>query len=298
MSTFVGSKDTKAVMVGTKEVSAVYVGAQQIWPDGPPPIPEVLEMSIQLIGGGGGTYPSNPNGYAEGGGGGGGFRQEINIKVQPNVVYPIAIGAGGAASLRGNYTTFDETGGLEIKVAGGGSSHKGADYDGGGGGGGRAKASKGYDGGAGGLYGCAGGTSIALVSAGGGGVGSQPVDCTAGHPSPGGAGLQCYDLITRAGGGGAGAQGVTSAGNNGGGNGGTVGKPATPGSNNTGGGGGGGFCNGTDGTAAQPGGSGTVLIKTTWKDVTLTGTVVTTALESGETVYKWNNSGSIRFNQQ
>ena len=96
MSTFVGDKDTKAVKVGTKDVSAVYVGAQQIWPDGPPPLPEVLSMSIQLIGGGGGSTDSPANGYALGGGGGGGFRQEIDVEVQPNVSYPVRVGAGGA----------------------------------------------------------------------------------------------------------------------------------------------------------------------------------------------------------
>ena len=78
MSTFVGSKDTKAIKVGTKDVSAVYVGAQQIWPDGPPPLPGAGDEH-QLIAGGGGSADS-PNGYAYGGGGSGGFRQRLTSR--------------------------------------------------------------------------------------------------------------------------------------------------------------------------------------------------------------------------
>ena len=74
-------------------------------------------------------------------------------------------------------------------------------------------------------------------------------------------------------------------------------RAADTGQNNTGGGGGGGCCTGTAGVAGVNGGSGTVLIKTTWRNVTTTGTVIKTELETGETIYKWNNTGSITFNQ-
>ena len=49
MSTFVGSKDTKAVKVGTKDVSAVYVGAQQIWPDGPGMLPPEVRLTFKSL---------------------------------------------------------------------------------------------------------------------------------------------------------------------------------------------------------------------------------------------------------
>lgn len=300
MSTFVGDKDTKAIKVGTKEVSAVYVGAQQIWPDGPPPLPEVLAMGIQMISGGGGTYASNPNGYGEGGGGGGGFKQEIDVEVQPNVTYPVLVGAGGTVGQKGSDTSFDRNGAIDFFVMGGASSHKGADVDhGGSGGGGRAKASKGYPGGIPGPYGCYGGTSDKFTSAGGGGAGAQPPDCTEGYPSKGGIGLQCWDLVSRAGGGGAacGTNNRWTKGNDGGGDGGYPGRAATAGINNTGGGGGGGTCTATQGTAGVFGGSGIVLIKTTWKDVTTTGSVTKTDLDTGEFLHIFEGSGSVTFNQ-
>ena len=102
MSTFVGSKDTKAIKVGTKDVSAVYVGAQQIWPDGPGMLPPVLEMTFKSLEEAAVVPLTTANSYARGGGGAGGFKQVMNIPIVPGQGYSIKVGGGGSGTNGGS----------------------------------------------------------------------------------------------------------------------------------------------------------------------------------------------------
>ena len=301
MSTFVGSKDTKAVKVGTKDVSAVYVGAQQIWPDGPGMLPPELTMDLQIIGGGGGGSQTNANSYARGGGAGGGFKQVMNIPIEPGKEYSVRVGAGGTNTVGGSksgVTNYNLS--MYHEVLGGGPSGQPPDNSGdlmyqdygGSGGGGKAKASKGYAGATSGPFGNNGGDGAAFTSGAGGGAGAKPNASQQDAPARGGAGLQCWDLKSRAGGGGAAGPTKQSKGMNGGGNGAIPGGTPTNGQVNTGGGGGGGCPNESLGTPRTTGGSGIVLIRTTWPNIESdTGTMTT--LESGHYLWTFTHTGTL-----
>jgi len=259
----------------------------------------LIAVTYLVVAGGGGGGPNDHGG----GGGGGGVLTSV-VEVNFDTTFSITIGAGGSAGSDGNNSAF----GLVAVATGGGAgaSRTVNGRSGGSGGGGSLYLTTPGLGslGQGNIGGEEGGYisgSNAARAGGGGGAGAPGVTgkLTVADPGVGGAGLE--SLITGSstyyGGGGGGASWLSSTGTialggiGGGGNGGRQNSTlATPGGVNTGGGG------GARQDGSQPGGSGVVIIRhlTSAGQAQTTGSPIITT--SGLfTVYRFNNSGTIRF---
>jgi hypothetical protein len=290
-----------------------------------PTAPASVAINYLVVAGGGG-------GGAAGGGGAGGVLQTItNLAFNTN--YTITVGAGGTGALgstNGQNSSIVGSDQNLIAVGGGAgatqdlaqpgagvvsSGYRGANGGSGGGGGGNSQGNGATIPGGTGLLGqgFSGGSCPSAAgsrSGGGGGAGGVGAD----SPSVAGAGgiglsdAQVGGLLTRAtagavvsttryiaGGGGGGAYNAGGAGLGGSGGGGTGSQGGVPtaGTAYTGGGGGG----SNRAAGGLNGGSGVVIISysDTLPAATATG-AETPIVSGGFRTYKWNSSGSIRFN--
>jgi hypothetical protein len=249
-----------------------------------------LQIEYLVIAGGGGGAARNGNAGGGGGGGAGGYRSSVTgelsgggssaesvIVVNSGISYPVLVGAGGAGGAAGGQnagTQGSNSRFIEITSVGGGWGNALADNG----------QSSGLGGSGGGLsnnkqnaaapgegtvgQGYAGGQSLSLTGAsGGGGAGAVGDTCVSGQNTGSNGGVGVNSSITglsifRAGGGGGGGYGASGGqGGNGGGGAGSSNTGATSGVANTGGGGGASGSN-TSGTfPGGAGGSGIVIIR-------------------------------------
>ena len=235
---------------------------------------KTMACDYLVVAGGG----SGSGGYGSGGGAGG-YRSSIGsttTNVSASTLYPVTIGAGGAAQpsiAYGNLGT-NSTFGTISATGGGGAGYYGVAGLSGGSGGGGGITTSGGSGNAGGytpVEGYAGGAGWSSGTAGGGGGGAGAVGQsapTSTQSGAGGAGIAnsiSGTSVTYAGGGGSGGDaqiGISAgAGGTGGGGAGSSSTNGTAGTANTGGGGGGGGrISGSTYTGAA-GGSGIVIIR-------------------------------------
>jgi hypothetical protein len=228
---------------------------------------------VAASGGGAGGYRSSLIGEPSGGG----SSSEIPLKLKAGV-YPVTVGAGGAAgpnlqdaiagqgSLSAFHTISATGGGFGINYRGS-SSIGGSGGSGGGGGAGYTSIAN-IPGGSGtAAQGFAGASGINVLAetgwraGGGGGAGAAGSTGGSGTGGVGGIGVSSSitgSPITRAGGGGGAGSGAGGAGGVGGGGAGAAAGSATPGTANTGGGGGGAANANVSGAS---GGSGVVIVR-------------------------------------
>jgi hypothetical protein len=249
---------------------------------------KTISMRYLVIAGGGASISS------EGGGGGaGGY---LTDTFNPTVgTFTVTVGAGGAGTGNGSRSALN--GSVIIEAIGGGNGGGGGDGSrtvaevGGSGGGGASNTNTTLRRGAAGIFpqGKSGGNGSNNGSdfsgGGGGGAGANGSNASASVGGNGGAGLSSDitgTAITRAGGGGGGSTSTAGSGGSGGGGGGS----GVAGTANTGsGGGGGGF-----------GGSGVVIISVpTAQAASSTTGSPTITTSGGNTIYRFNSSGTITF---
>jgi hypothetical protein len=275
-----------------------------------------------LVVAGGGSGGGAGAGHSGGGGGAGGYRTSISstpLSLNFNTNYTVTVGAGGSSkTTNGQGNAGSDSVFSTITSAGGGGGGIGNINGGNGGSGGGAGAE-----GTGSIPGTASpsgqgnnggigfdGVSVFTVSGGGGGAGQVGGAATPRNNSAvgglGGNGLQnsiSGTSVFYAGGGGGGNDGappthvgIPAVGGSGGG--GTGGKAssnqATTGTANTGGGGGGASSNTLPFSTGAAGGSGVVLIRIQNLAISTTGSPLITTSGS-DTIYQFNNSGSITF---
>jgi hypothetical protein len=246
---------------------------------------------VLLVAGGGGA-----SGAGGGGAGAGGGVQPGTPTIIPGIVYPMVIGAGGAAASPGNDTTGF---GLTAVHGGYGGGNSSAGGEGGCGGGSGGTAGPNFGGqGTGGIQGYSGGnngTQASPYTAGGGGgagaKGGAGGGTTGGNGGAGRSSSISGGAITYGGGGGGAAYagGITpgTGGAGGGGNGSDAGNGAN-GTANLGGGGG-----GSAQASGGSGGSGVAYLSIATANYSGTTTGSPTVTVSGSnTILKWTATGS------
>lgn len=268
-----------------------------------------LDLLVVAGGGSGGGANSSSVGA---GGGAGGLIYKQDLRIVPNVAYPIVIGAGGAAtSGQVNGNSGEDSSAFGFTAVGGGYGgtwgYAGGSGGSGGGGGGRNLFGTGNFGGPGiQNQGHAGGNpptgNTATDDAGGGGGGSAAPgeNGNTSRGGPGGNGraidIEGFTQTTYyAGGGGGGTEAGKEAGaggQGGGGYGGSAANSVRSGTENTGGGGGG-AC-GPSSVTGGSGGSGVVIIRTLLTAFTLVGDPAV-SVDGSYNIYKFTGSGSITF---
>jgi hypothetical protein len=251
-----------------------------------------LSVDYIIVGGGG----AGSNGTA-GGGGGGGFLTGISVILTNSNIYPVVIGAGGAANpntqstgasgVSSSFNSFTALGGGYGANTGTNSSNGGN----GGNGGGAANYGNNYPQGSGTIGQGFAGAASPDANGGGGGGGSGGAFVSATRNGGNGAQSSISGTATyySGGGGGAGGSGDAGTGGLGGGTNGVNDSTAASAASNTGGGAGGGwsYASGRGGS----GGSGIVIIKYSGTTQKATGGIITQS--GGNTIHTFITSGNF-----